>query len=160
MSDRLFYAEGLRFSCIRCSSCCRYDPGYVFLSEKDVGSLAAELQMGYIEFVEAYCRWIPAGTGTGGPLGGPVGGGVVRLSLKEKSNYDCVFWKEGCSVYQVRPLQCRAFPFWPSNVASSGAWKSAAAGCPGMGKGRLYRREYIESCLAEQYGEPTLLKST
>ena len=31
-----FYAEGLRFSCERCSACCRGEPGYVFLTKEDL----------------------------------------------------------------------------------------------------------------------------
>ena len=38
--------------------------------------------------------------------------------------YDCVFLKEDpergrktCSIYPVRPLQCRTWPFWPENLA-------------------------------------------
>jgi hypothetical protein len=40
------------------------------------------------------------------------------LSLKERyeeGNYQCVFYDDqiqGCSVYEVRPVQCRRFPFW------------------------------------------------
>jgi Fe-S-cluster containining protein len=158
MPERPFYAEGLHFSCVRCSACCRYEPGYVFLSKKDVKSLSLELQMGYIEFVETFCRWIPAGTPGYGSRNGSPGGGMLQLSLKEKANYDCIFWKEGCSVYRARPLQCRAWPFWPVNVASAGTWTAAAAACPGIGKGRLYSGEYIESRLAEQRGEQILMK--
>ncbi|MDR2403148.1 MAG: YkgJ family cysteine cluster protein [Spirochaetaceae bacterium] len=147
MSERPFYAQGLQFSCIRCSACCRYEPGYVFLSGKDVESLSIALQMEHNEFAETYCRWIPGS------------GGMIHLSLKEKSNYDCIFWKDGCSVYHARPLQCRTFPFWPANVASAAAWRGVAAVCPGMGKGRLYSGEYIESRLAEQKEEAILMKS-
>ncbi|MDR3247725.1 MAG: YkgJ family cysteine cluster protein, partial [Treponema sp.] len=40
MAKQPFYANGLRFSCTRCSSCCRYESGYVFLSPEDVDVLA------------------------------------------------------------------------------------------------------------------------
>jgi Fe-S-cluster containining protein len=146
MSEQPFYAGGLYFSCTRCSVCCRHEPGFVYLSQKDALLLAAALKVGYAEFVKAYCRWVPAEWG------------IEQLSLKEKSNYDCVFWKGGCSVYGARPLQCRIFPFWPSTVASAAAWESAAAGCPGIGRGELYTMEYIESCLKRRRGEPVLTK--
>ncbi|GHT95055.1 zinc/iron-chelating domain-containing protein [Spirochaetia bacterium] len=136
MPEAPFYAQGLRFSCRRCSGCCRHESGYVFLSEKDLGLLAAKLSMKTNEFMAAYCRWVYSGPG-----------GEV-LSLKEKSNYDCIFWKEGCSVYDARPLQCRTFPFWQSNVASSESWNRAAAFCPGMGTGTVHTGGQIESCLA------------
>jgi Fe-S-cluster containining protein len=98
--------------------------------------------MGYTEFVEIYCRWIP------------VHEGGERLSLKEKANYDCIFWKDGCTVYSVRPLQCRTFPFWRNMLSSPAAWELAASGCPGMGSGVLRSREQIEAELAARAAEP------
>lgn len=141
-----FYAAGLRFSCTRCSSCCRYESGYVFLSKKDLSLLAAECQMEYTDFVETYCRWVPVEAGT------------ERLSLKETSAFDCIFWKEGCRVYTARPLQCRTFPFWPSVLSSAGSWKIVKSTCPGMSQGRFYSREEIESRLAAQQAEPALTR--
>jgi Fe-S-cluster containining protein len=104
--------------------------------------------MNYIDFVEIYCRWIPAG------------GGEERLSLKEKSNYDCIFWKDGCSIYNARPLQCRAFPFWQSILRSPEAWNMAKTGCPGMGRGALVTEDAINSWLERQKAEPLLMKQT
>jgi Fe-S-cluster containining protein len=137
MPKQPFYSSGLYFTCIRCSACCRYQPGFVFLSKKDVEILAAEAKIGYNEFIEVYCRWIPQG------------GGMERLSLKEKSNYDCIFWNEGCSVYKGRPLQCRNFPFWHSVLVSFETWEITAESCPGIGKGTYHTKDCIESCLVQ-----------
>jgi Fe-S-cluster containining protein len=104
--------------------------------------------MDYTDFMEAYCRWVPSG------------GGEERLSLREKSNYDCIFWKTGCSVYAARPLQCRAFPFWQSILYSSASWNAAKTGCPGMDQGVLVSREKIESWLERQKAEPVLARQT
>ncbi|MDR0597548.1 MAG: YkgJ family cysteine cluster protein [Treponema sp.] len=137
-----FYARGLRFSCARCSECCRIDPGFVFLRKSDVAMLVYALELRYTEFIKRYCRWVPTA------------GGGKRLSLKEKPNYDCIFWSKGCALYEARPLQCRAYPFWPSMLASREAWE--AASCPGMGTGTLYSREEIEALLARQNAEPII----
>ncbi|MDR1838538.1 MAG: YkgJ family cysteine cluster protein [Treponema sp.] len=126
-----FYASGLRFSCKRCSSCCRYEPGYVFLSENDLGKLAAELKMENNRFIKTYCRWIT-----------DINGKEV-LSLREKSNKDCILWDSGCSLYTARPLQCSTFPFWKSIAASAQTWKIAASGCPGMNTGELHSGKAI-----------------
>ena len=137
------HIESLRFTCARCSSCCRFDPGFVFLSRRDAGLLAEHLQMSYIDFVTAFCRWIP------------VGDGIEHLSLKELSNYDCVFWKaDGCSVYAARPLQCRTFPFWDSVVSSAEAWEATALDCPGMDQGELHGTDEIEGLLALRENDP------
>lgn len=137
-----FYADGLSFSCTRCSNCCRHDPGFVFLSRIDITRLADGLGVTAETFVDEYCRSVDIG-------------GFTRLSLNEKSNYDCIFWENGgCTVYEHRPLQCRSFPFWSSNLASREDWESLASFCPGINQGTLHPREEIESLLAQRLEEP------
>jgi Fe-S-cluster containining protein len=137
-----FYARGLRFSCTRCSECCRIDPGFVFLRKNDLKMLVSAFKMNYTEFIRRYCRWTPNA------------GGREQLSLKEKANYDCIFWSNGCSCYEDRPLQCRAYPFWPSMLVSRKAWE--ALSCAGMGKGTLHSGEEIEALLDQQRAEPII----
>jgi len=132
MKKTPFYASGLKFSCKRCSACCRYEAGFVFLTEKDKDSLAAELKMDISSFISAYCRWVVDWKGE------------LILSLREKSNKDCILWDNGCTVYSARPVQCVAFPFWRSVLSSAEAWEIAASGCPGMNQGELYTQEEIE----------------
>jgi len=145
-----FYAQGLLFSCTRCSACCRFESGFVFLSEKDVSLLCTALKMELMSFTKTYCRWTPAENGK------------FQLSLKEKSNYDCIFWAkepvEGCAVYDQRPLQCRAFPFWSSIVDNKNSWEMAARDCPGMGKGTLHSRDSVEKWLVAREKEPIISK--
>ncbi len=143
--EKLFYDEGLHFTCQQCSSCCRYDPGFVFLSQNDVDLLANALEMTYNTFIEVYCRWIPFGDG------------VEKLSLRELSNNDCIFWKDGgCTVYASRPLQCRTFPFWHSVLGSKNAWEGTSETCPGMGKGALHSKDEIQKRLLERESEPVI----
>lgn len=118
----------------------------MFLSENDVKLLAAECQMVYADFVKTYCRWVPAVNG------------AEQLSLKEKADFDCIFWKGGCSVYTARPLQCRTFPFWPSIMGSAASWKLARSGCQGMDKGALHSMEEIQSCLQKRIAEPVIVR--
>jgi Fe-S-cluster containining protein len=68
-----------------------------------------------------------------------------RRSLKERANGDCVFYdrEAGCTVYPVRPRQCRTWPFWESNVTSPADWANAAAECPGCNQGELIPAEEI-----------------
>ena len=76
------------------------------------------------------------------------------LTLKEKPNYDCVMLDGGarCLVYEVRPVQCRTWPFWPGNLASPQAWQAAARRCPGMDAGPRYVFEQIEALRMEMEG--------
>jgi Fe-S-cluster containining protein len=142
-----FYTGGLRFSCTRCSSCCRYESGYVFLSREDVDTLAAALDMARGDFTKTWCRWVR------------LDGETEYLSLKEKLNYDCIFWKDGCTVYQSRPLQCRTFPFWESILVSAAAWEGAGRECPGMGQGELYSMTRIEERLQARVSQPPITRT-
>ena len=148
MSDPPFYTSGLRFSCTRCSYCCRKESGFVYLSEKDLIRLANDFQMDYTAFIEVWCRWVPFTQGR------------ERLSLKEKSNFDCIFWDNQCSVYQARPLQCRVFPFWDSTLSSVEAWKVAGLGCPGINSGELHPKETIEGFLRIMEEEPVIERNS
>jgi uncharacterized protein len=140
-----FYDPGLRFECTRCSRCCRHEPGYVFLSAVDLERLVDRLRMTEREVLDRYCRTVEIV-------------GVRRISLREHDNFDCIFWESGteCTVYEARPLQCRAFPFWPANLGSIAEWQEAARRCPGIGRGRLHTRRTIDKWLRLREKEPFL----
>ena len=98
-------------------------------------------------FIETYCRWVLQQDG------------FYYLSLKEKSDYDCILWKNGgCTAYEYRPLQCSAFPFWNILLSDKDMWNAAAKDCPGMGKGRLHSFEEIMDKLEKQKNEPCIRK--
>jgi len=126
-----WYVEGLRFTCKRCGSCCRGEPGYVWVRREDVRRIAEHLGIDEEEVARRYLRRA-----------------YGRVSLVELRNGDCVFYgEEGCGIYAVRPRQCRTFPFWPENVRSRGSWEEAGRECPGVGEGELHSREEIEAAL-------------
>ncbi|MBT3274203.1 MAG: YkgJ family cysteine cluster protein [Spirochaetales bacterium] len=139
-----FFSDGLNFECTRCSNCCRHDPGYVFLTKKDLSRLMQATDLNESKFLETYCRNVEIGF-------------IERISLTEKSNYDCIFWGEnGCSVYKHRPLQCRSYPFWSSHLLSPDTWDSEGKNCPGINHGRLYSEKEIEKWIRSREKEPLL----
>lgn len=142
--DNTFRKNGLHFSCTQCSSCCRVDPGFVFLSEHDLLRLVEWASLSKEAFITVYCRWVCQSDG------------FEYLCLKEKSNYDCILWKNGCIAYKARPLQCSAFPFWHSLVNDENMWNAVCDDCPGMGKGKFYSAEEIQKILDAQEKEPNI----
>ena len=142
--NKPFYNEGLSFSCTQCSSCCRHESGFVFLSENDVSRLTAEFKIPIESFIKVYCRWIPSENNT------------ERLSLREKANFDCIFWDSGCKVYNNRPLQCRAFPFWPNVLKFRESWAFTGVNCPGINQGKLHNMQEIEKILRSQAIKPII----
>ena len=66
-------------------------------------------------------------------------------TLREKSNGDCIFFDRGvgCTIYEVRPRQCRTWPFWESNVETPEDWERTCRVCPGSGQGEVIPVEEI-----------------
>lgn len=142
--DANFYHDGLRFHCTRCSMCCRFDTGYVFLSDADLRRMAEGLEEPIETVAETYCRRVQLGP-------------VSRLSLREQSNKDCVFWVGGeCSIYEHRPLQCRSYPFWPAHLGSRREWDELVRECPGVNIGRVHTAAEIRGWLAAHARETLL----
>ena len=129
-----WYRDGLCFSCTQCGHCCRIE-GYVWVSRREIAGISRFLEIDEEAFGRRYLRRVGR-----------------RWSLVEKPNHDCIFWDEGCTIYPVRPTQCRTFPFWPENVETVDDWKGTAAECPGCDNGRRYPEEEIQSFL-ESKGE-------
>ena len=128
-------AEGLRFQCTQCGKCCGGAPGTVLVHSEELDALARAQELSLEQFREMYTRRLPSGS----------------LSLREKSNHDCVFYEadRGCTVYEQRPQQCRTWPFWRGNIASREHWASAAEECPGIGQGEAYSASHIQELAAK-----------
>jgi Fe-S-cluster containining protein len=128
MANNTWYAGGLSFECQQCGGCCGGFPGYVWLTDDEVATIAAHLGLGPDEFLSTYTRRV-----------------MGRYTFKEVANYNCIMLENGvCSIYEVRPIQCRTFPFWEENLESREDWDAAAKHCPGMNKGMVHRFEEIE----------------
>lgn len=123
-----WYAAGLRFECARCGKCCGGKPGYVWVTKDDILRVRKSLNLTEEEFHKKYLRRVG-----------------WRLSLAERSDGRCVFLEgKGCSVYEVRPAQCRAYPFWKYVLKSERAWLKNAQSCLGTNRGIYYTAEEIE----------------
>lgn len=55
-----------------------------------------------------------------------------------------------CTVYKVRPTQCRTWPFWPETMGAKSWQKDVVQFCPGVNKGRIYTKEEIQAIVSEQ----------
>jgi len=131
-----WYRDGLAFECQRCRGCCRGEPGFVWVSAREISALAAELGMGEDDLRGKYCR--------------EIGG---RTSLRERPDGDCVLLgPEGCLAYESRPTQCRTFPFWPENLRRPSDWERTGIDCPGLDRGRVHSLAEIREALRREKG--------
>lgn len=128
VADEPWYRDGLRFSCTRCGHCCTGAPGDVWVNDEEIAAIARYRGESVEELTAVHTR--PAGS---------------ERSLRERSNGDCVFLDHtgGCTIYPVRPRQCRTWPFWESNVQTPEDWQHTCTVCPGSGKGELISAEEI-----------------
>jgi Fe-S-cluster containining protein len=128
MSKKPWYSDGLAFSCTRCGKCCTGEPGFVWVNDEEVAAIAEFLGEPVEEVRGLYTRRAK-----------------FSRTLREKDNGDCVFYdrEKGCTIYSVRPPQCRTWPFWESNVKTAEAWDETQRICPGSGHGELIPAEEI-----------------
>jgi len=123
-----WYQDGLRFRCTRCGHCCTGAPGFVWVDDEVLAAIAAFRGESEAEVRAYYTHLAPRGR-----------------TLREKANGDCVFYDKeaGCTIYPVRPPQCRTWPFWESNVRTPESWERTCTVCPGSGQGDLIPVEEI-----------------
>jgi hypothetical protein len=120
------FDQGIRFACLQCGKCCTGEPGTVYVAPDELRPLAAFLGLSVSTLIEE-CLY---------PF-------RDSFSIREEPGGDCLFYDRGCTVYPVRPSQCRTFPFWVKNLRSEFAWRQVCLECPGIGQGRLFSREEI-----------------
>lgn len=106
MSD-LIEQEGYpyRFDPAACSTCqarcCTGESGYIHVNAKEIEDISAFLSIEKQAFIDTFLFK-----------------NGYRYSIRERKyqdSYECAFYdrnSNGCAIYEVRPNQCRTFPFW------------------------------------------------
>ena len=65
--------------------------------------------------------------------------------MKKTDNKRCIFLKNNlCSIYHIRPLICRFYPFQLKNIGNSRYVFIHTSECQGIGKGLQLKRGYFE----------------
>lgn len=130
-----WYAQGLTFTCTQCGHCCTGPTGYVWFDMDELTAMAEYAGLAPTHFLRKHARKIDG-----------------RWSLNERrvnGQYDCVFLQRDdagralCTIYPVRPMQCRTWPFWPENLEAADDWFDAAKNCPGMRNGLEGRGDFV-----------------
>lgn len=127
-----FYEEGLKFSCKECGWCCSFPGGAVYCTNKEFKAIADHLNMDLNKFMFEYTCIVDD-----------------FPSLSSREDGPCIFYDKGCKIYEVRPLQCRLYPFWTEVVKSKHRWQEEAKNCKGINKGELHSKEVIEKSLSD-----------
>ena len=133
-SKTKWYVAGLHFECTGCGACCSGPgEGYIWVTRPELELIAKHLKITPGKLRQKYLRRV----------------GLRTSIIEHSTTKDCIFLqtvgdKKLCAIYEVRPSQCRSWPFWPENLSSPNSWNNAAARCPGINRGRNYSAEKIE----------------
>ena len=116
--------EGFDFAfkpdaCMTCTGkCCSGEPGRIWLNQQEILQISTLLQINPIDYIQKYLNRFEN-----------------RFSIKERfaeDGFECVFFdgsQKRCSIYTVRPFQCRTYPFWEHFRQNS---EQAMRECPGV----------------------------
>ena len=115
-----WWMSGVKFSCQSgCGKCCDQPGGIVYLSIKDAERISKHSGLSVDDWLERDARKTYDG----------------RFVLKSREDDGiCIHLDENqqCSIYEVRPQQCKAFPWWGENLASDRSWSQVKELCPGI----------------------------
>lgn len=130
----LWYVGGLHFECQQCGRCCAGpNQGYIWVTSPEIKLIADFLKIELEQLRQRYLRRV----------------GFRTTVIEQPVNRDCIFLRridgqKRCTIYSVRPSQCREWPFWPDNLTNADAWNKAAQRCSGINRGKYYNCEEIE----------------
>ena len=134
-----WYEDGLQFECTLCGACCTGPAGYVGFTEAEGRAMAKRLGLNYPAFLREYAHRMKDGRD-----------GFSLNEVKTEHGYDCIFLdresepgKALCSMHEVRPMQCRTWPWWPDNLKSQRAWQQTGRKCEGVGRGPIVTIDQI-----------------
>lgn len=89
-------------ACATCKArCCTGESGFIHVNTKEIEDISLFLSIDKQTFIDTYLFK-----------------NGYRYSIKERKyqdSYECAFYdrnSNGCTIYEVRPTQCRTFPFW------------------------------------------------
>ncbi len=96
---------GYSFDAHACSTCqarcCTGESGYIHVNASEIESISDFLGLSVNDFTQNYLFK-----------------NGYKYSIKERKfneSHECAFYdraSNGCAIYEVRPTQCRTFPFW------------------------------------------------
>ena len=122
-----FWKDGINFECHECGHCCTFPGGAIYATEDEFQAISTHLNISLTDFYDQYAFPI---------------NGLISIMSTEKG--PCVFYDKGCTIYEVRPPQCRTYPFWPEVINREIDWKKESKACKGIGQGKSWKKEEIK----------------
>ncbi len=113
-----------QFNALACEACgghcCTGESGYIWVKYPEIESIAKFLELSIEDFAIMYLKKVKHRYS------------LIERYREDKEDYACIFFDDTmsrCSIYSVRPLQCRSFPFWEQFKGDKDEVKKE---CPGI----------------------------
>lgn len=125
------YPKHVRFRCERCALCCGDTEDKVrsiLLLKTEADRISKKTLIGLDKFAEKIEGFEP-----------------YIYQMRKTEDGKCVFLRDNsCSIYQIRPLICRFYPFQLKNLPNNRYAFTYTDECPGIGKGPQLKRDFFE----------------
>ena len=130
------YPEGVRFNCQRCSLCCgdtKDKVRRIFLLEREIETISKRTSKTIEDISEQINGFAP-----------------YFYVMKKTKKGQCIFLKDNtCTIYQIRPLVCRFYPFQLQSLTNNLYQFTYTEECHGIEKGPLLKRNFYEKLFKE-----------
>ena len=131
-SWRFEYPKHVSFGCNRCSRCCgdtEYEVRHILLLKNDAERISKETLLDINNFSEEVTGSEPY---------------IYEMRKMEKGK--CFFLKNNlCTIYKIRPLICRFYPFQLRNIGNNNYSFSYTDRCSGIGKKPKLNETFFEN---------------
>jgi len=120
---RKWFKDSLTFSCTACGKCCKSKgSNKVYLNNAEAQAIAEHIGVDVPTFNVRY---------TDNRLDSE--NRPLRSIKQHETKKQCTFLNGSkCTVYEVRPTQCRTYPFWPQNMIGPAEWLAESHLCEGI----------------------------
>jgi len=129
------YPKNVRFRCEKCALCCgdtKNRPRTILLLKAEADRISQKTSASLEVFAERVEGFEP-----------------YAYRMKKTVDGKCVFLKgNSCSIYRIRPLICRFYPFQFKRVKNNRYTFTYTNECSGIGKGPQLKKEFFEKLFA------------
>ena len=108
-------------ACFSCGGhCCTGERGYIWVKYNEIEKIADFLERNVEDFAIIHLKKVKHRYS------------LIERKRESENDFACIFFddvRKSCSIYPVRPLQCRTFPFWEQYKNDT---KEVQKECPGI----------------------------